>query len=196
MGWRDNISPKRAWNESIIVSCTLIIIGCSLTITSIQHLFFPWDKSDFIKYHATLETSPIFKKSRSGPSLKLKFKEASNFEFTIDGDHYTVLQNKNAIKELKTGSRVSVLVDKSQFNAKIAESETPTFVQKTINWKWIRVYEFKNEEQTFLVFNQVIEELKNVSKIYLIFGLICCIGTFFYMKYEYRIYKNSKKQYC
>jgi hypothetical protein len=193
MEWRDNISPKRAWNESIIASCIYIIIGCSLTFSSIQHLFFPWDKSDFIKYHATLETSPIFKKSRSGPSLKLKLKEASNFEFTIDGDNYTVLQNKNAIKELKTGTRVSVLVDKSQFNAKIAESETPTFVQKTINWKWIRVYEFKNEEQTFLVFNQVIEELKNVSKIYLIFGLICCIGTFFYIKYEYRIYKNSKK---
>ena len=193
MGWRENISPKRAWNESIIVSCILIIIGSSLTITSIHHLFFSWDKSDFIKYQATLETSPIFKKSRSGPSLKLKFKEASNFEFTVVGDNYTVLQNKEAIKELKTGSRVSILVDKSQFNAKIAESETPTFVQKKINWKWIIVYEFKNEEQTFLVFNQVIEELKNVSKIYLIFGLICCIGTFFNIKYEYRIYKNSKK---
>jgi hypothetical protein len=192
MEWREKISPKRAWNESLVVSIIFIVIGSSLTIMSIQTLF-TWDRRDFVKYQAILATSPNFKKSRSGPSLELKFKEASNFNFVVDGDNYTVLHDKDEIKQLKKGSKVSVLVDRSQFNAKIAESQAPTFMQKMINWKWIRVYEFKNEEKTFLDFYQVMQELKKVSKIYLTFGLICCTGTFFYFKYEYRIYKNSKK---
>lgn len=193
MGWRENVSPKRAWNEARVGSCIFIIIGSYLIFMSIHHIFFPWDRTDFIQYNVTLESNPEFEKSRSGPSLILKFKEAKGFEFTIDGDNYTVLQNKDAIKELKLGSQVSVLVDKDQFNAKITRTQSPTITQRIFNWKWIRVYEFKSINQTFLSFDQVIKELKNVTKFYLPFGLICCVGSFFYLRFEYRKFKELKQ---
>lgn len=192
MGWREKISPKRAWNE-VRVGCSIfVILGSYLIILSIHHLFFPWDRSDFIIYNATLTSTPKFEKSKSGPSVELKLNDAPNFEFVIDGDNYTVLKNKEDIKQLKFGDVVSVLIDKSQYNAKITKTISPSFIQRTINWKWIRVYEFRSGSQTFLQLEQVLQELKNVAKFYLIFGLVLWIGSYFYLKYEYKIYKKSK----
>ncbi len=192
MGWREKISPKKAWNQALIGSSVFIILLSYIPILAFHHIFFPWDRTDFIQYEATLLITPTFETSRSGPSLKMRFFEAK-FEFVIDGDNYSVLQNKDHIKKLKSGDRVSILVDKSQFNAKISRTKSPSFVQRTINWKWIRVYELKFKDQTFLSFDRVIAELKSLAVYYLIFGILGWSAIFFYLRYEFRIYKKSKK---
>ena len=163
-----------------------------LLFLSIHHLFFQWTRSDFVEYTAILDCSPRFDRSRSGPSLKLIFRDAKAFEFTIDGDNYTVLMHKDEIGKLHAGDMVSVLVDRSQFNAKIKRSQAPTPLQRMINWKWLRVYECKSGDQTFLNFDEVIRELKSTSKIALTLGLICFAGTYFYIRREHRIYSKAK----
>ncbi|MDF3026758.1 MAG: hypothetical protein K0S23_1065 [Fluviicola sp.] len=191
MGWRENISPKRAWRGAVAASSFFVVLGTYLAILSIHNIFFPWTKRDFIEFVGTLEESPKFEKGKNH-SLKIKLQEAKGFEFTIDGDNYTVMKNSGGIGSLDHGNKVSVLVDKSQYYAKISKSISPTFLQQTINWKWIRVYEFKSDEHTYLDLIEVLEELKRVAKFYLIFGFVCWIGAYFYLRYEYQIYMKSK----
>ncbi len=191
MGWRQTISPKRAWRGAIATSCFFILLGSYFSILSIHHIFFPWTKSDFKEYTGTLNGTPIFENGKN-KSLKIHLKEVKEFEFTIDGDNYTVLKNTSGVGNLEDGDKVSLLVDKSQFQAKISKSILSTFIQRTINWKWIRVYEFKSEKNTILDFKDVLEELKHVSKFYLVFGVLCWLGSYLYLKYEYRIYLKSK----
>ena len=192
MGWRENMSPKRAWRVAIGTSCFFILFGSYLTILSIHHLFFPWTKSDFKEYTGTLIETPTFEDGKN-KSLRIHLKEVKGFEFTIDGDNYSVLKNNDEIGNLKDRDIVTLLIDKNQFKSKIAKSIPSTFIQRTINWKWIRVYEFKSKNTTFLEFKDVIEELKVASKFYIVFGLICWLGSYFYLKYEYRIYSNTKQ---
>lgn len=192
MGWRENITPKRAWREAVGVSCFFVALGLYLLILSIHHLFFQWTRNDFVEYTGVLEYSPRFDRSRSGPSLKIIFREAKQFEFTIDGDNYTVLKHKDEIGQLDAGDSVSVLVDRSQFNAKIKKSQSPSYIQRIINWKWLRVYEFKYGNQTFLNFDKVILELKSSSKISFVISFICFAGAYFYLTREYRIYSKAK----
>ena len=190
MSSRVDLSPKQTWRGAIVASSFMILFGTYLVIISVHNIFFPWTRQDFIEYRATLNGSPHIQKGKS-QSLTIKLKEAKSFEFTIDGDNYTVLGNTGYIGNLGDGDSVSVLVDKSQYNSKITKLTPPTFLQN-INWKWIRVYEFKDDKQTILDFNDVILELRRVAKFYLVFGLGCWIGSFFYLRYEHRKYVTSK----
>jgi hypothetical protein len=193
MGWRDKISPKHAWNESIVMSCIFILLGIYMTSLSIHHLFFPWTKSDFVQLTGTIKGSPVFN-NRKNESLEISLNEVKDFIFSIDGDNYTVLRKKALKDELQHGDTVFLLIDKNQYEAKISKERPPTFKEEMINWKWIRVFEFKSQKATMLDFNEVINELKHVAKFYLIFGIICLIGTYFYLRYEFRIYQNLKHQ--
>nr|WP_294858590.1 hypothetical protein [uncultured Fluviicola sp.] len=192
MGWRERTSPKRAWREAVGVSCFFVVLGLYLLILSIHHHFFQWTRNDFAEYTGVLKYSPQFERSRSGPILKMVFREANQFEFTIQGDNYKVLKQKNGIEKLHAGDSVSVLVDKNDFNAKIKRSQAPTYGQRIINWNWLSVYEFKHDDQVFLSFDEVIRELKSSSKIAFVVSLICFVGTYFYVRREYRIYSKAK----
>lgn len=188
MRWRDKISNKRAWREVRLVSFFLLLFGFYLLILGIHHLFFPWERSDFVTYEASLEKSPDFDKSRSGTSLKLVFEDSKQFVFVIDGDNYSALTGHDQLSALKPGDVVKVLVDKEMLNAKVRRTIPATFLQRIINWDQVRVYELIANGHVCLPFERVIDELKKAAWFCFSWGLIQVLVTVFYLRREYRIY--------
>jgi hypothetical protein len=190
MGWRDRISPKRAWREAIFATVFFYIVGIYLTLLSTHHIFFPWERSDFILYKGQLKSAPHFGSGKSS-GLQFVLKADPSFIFSLDGDNYNALESRNEIFKLKTGDSVSFLVDRSQYEAKIA-GKPSTFLQRTINWKQIRIFEINHNNRNLLSFSKVIQKLKNAGWGYLTIGLILLTGSSFYLKRELKIYRKKQ----
>lgn len=191
MGWRDHVSPKRAWIEALITTLFFYLMGLGATILTFTDTFYDWSKADFIQFEGTLRSKPYFKKqNKAATNLEFILNEAPDFIFSINEDDYSVLKAKSKIAKLKPNDTVYVLIEKKQYDIKI-DHKPAKFWQGTLYWKNISVYEILTENKP-PSFNRVLRELKNDNQYYPFIALICFIGGTLFCRYELKKYKQKQ----
>lgn len=128
---------------------------------------------------------------KSSKYISIEAREYPKYRFQIQGVAFDNLYSDYYLNNIKPGDTLVALITKDSYIKKIAQTESLTFMDKTINFHFISVYGLKHKDLELLSTNDYEYAKESDSKL----GVIFFIGVgLFFLYLQYRMNKEKKAE--
>lgn len=145
--------------------------------------------TEYVEISLTQTNISKIESVKSSKYISIDSREYTKYRFQIQGVAFDNLYSDYYLNNIKPGDTLVALISKDSYNKKIAQTESLTFMDKTVNYHFISVYGLKHKDFELLSFNDYEYAKESDSKL----GVIFFIGVGLYFLYlQYRMTKEKK----